>query len=511
MAKRWLTPGFVDVLFAALIAWLFILSPKGWGLLLSDGDTGWHIRTGEWILAHGQVPVQDLFSYSRPGASWYAWEWAADVVFALIHAAGGLPALVFFCGFILVGTSILVLRWMIWRGSSALVAFPVMMLAVGGSTMHYLARPHIFTLLFLVIELWILDAQRRNPSQKIWFLVPLALLWTNLHGGWPAMFVFLGIQIASRLFFRDPLWRKELTVAIACAAATLCNPYGWHLHQHILSYLQSSWIRDVVDEFQSPKFRSENLLQFEALLIFGIAASWGRAFRGMAGLTEAATVWVWAHLSLGAVRHAPIFILAAAPVIASELTLLLETRWLDAKKSSILGVFRDLDFDLRPKFAVTSVWAILLPLALFLANPQQRPTDFPETLFPVAAVRALGGQLATTRIFTSDQWGDYLLYRAWPTTKVFIDGRSDFFGPELGRQYLEMVNGSAAWRRHFDQYQINLVLLPRNSDLGGQLQIDPAWQTIHSDELSIVYRRIVPHTAKLFSPVGLMKASPPSE
>ena len=171
MAKRWLTPGFVDVIFTALIAWLFILSPKGWGLLLSDGDTGWHIRTGEWILAHGQVPVQDLFSYTRPGASWYAWEWAADVVFALIHSAGGLSALVFFCGFLLVGTSILVLRWMIWRGSSALVAFPVMMLAVGGSTMHYLARPHIFTLLFLVIELWILDAQRRNPSQKIWFLV----------------------------------------------------------------------------------------------------------------------------------------------------------------------------------------------------------------------------------------------------------------------------------------------------------------------------------------------------
>lgn len=495
MIKRWLTPGFVDVLFAALIAWLFILSPKGWGLLLSDGDTGWHIRTGEWIVAHRQVPVQDFFSFTRPGASWFAWEWASDVLFAALHSLGGLPLLVFVCGFVLVGTSILLLRWMIWRGSSALVAFPVMMLAVGGSTMHYLARPHIFTLLFLVIELWILDAQRRAPSNRIWLLVPLAVLWTNLHGGWPALFVFLGIQIASRILYRDPLWRKELAVGAACALATLLNPYGWHLHEHIFGYLQSSWIRDAVDEFQSPKFRSENLLQFEALLIVGIAAAWGRAFRGMAGFTEAVMVWVWAHLSLGAVRHAPIFILAAAPVIAAELTLLLEVRWAEARKSSWFGIFRDLDFDLRPNFATNSVWAFLLPLALFLVNPQQRPVDFPAKLFPVAAVQALGPRLAASRIFTSDQWGDYLLYRSWPASRVFIDGRSDFYGPDLGRQYLEMVNGSPAWRRHFDQYRINLVLLPRNSDLGGQLQGDSSWQTIHSDALSVAYQRIGTDTA----------------
>ncbi len=511
MAKRFLAPGFVDVLFAALIAWLFILSPKGWGLLLSDGDTGWHIRTGEWILANGRVPVTDLFSYSRPGASWYAWEWAADIVFAMLHSAGGLPLLVFFCGFLLVGTSILLLRWMIWRGSSVLVAFPLMMLAVGGSTMHYLARPHVFTLLFLVVELWLLDAQRRAPSNRIWLLVPLAVIWTNLHGGWPALFVFLGIQIAARVVYRDASWRKELLVAIACAGATLCNPYGWHLHQHILGYLHSSWIRDAVDEFQSPKFRAENLLQFEALLIAGIAAAWPRAFRGMAGLAEAVMVWVWAHLSLGAVRHAPIFILAAAPVIASELTLLLEFSWATAKRSSIPGIFRDLDLDLRPKFAATSIWAFLLPFGLFWMNPEKRPTDFPEKLFPVAAYQAIGPQMATHRVFTSDQWGDYLLYRSWPATKVFIDGRSDFFGPELGKQYLEMINGSPAWRHYFDQYQINLVLLPRNSDLGGQLQSDAAWQVVHSDSLSIVYQRAGPRLGQAFFPAGLMKASPPSE
>ena len=49
-------------------------------------------------------------------------------------------------------------------------------------------------------------------------------------------------------------------------AASLVNPYGIGLHRHVASYLSSDWIRNAVEEFQSPKFRSEALLHFEILL-----------------------------------------------------------------------------------------------------------------------------------------------------------------------------------------------------------------------------------------------------
>ncbi|MCX6610374.1 MAG: hypothetical protein NTW74_05920 [Acidobacteria bacterium] len=505
MLGRALRPGFVDLIFAALMAWIFVLSPKGWSVLLGDGDTGWHIRTGQWILTNHQVPYRDLFSFSKPDAPWFAWEWGADVLFALLYSAGGLALLVFFSGFVLVASSIILLRWMIWRGSSVLVAFPVMMLAVGGSTVHYLARPHIFTLLFLAIELWLLDSERRNPSRRIWLLVPLALLWANLHGGWPALFVFLGIQIAAHLVYGDPVWKKELLVALSCGAATLVNPYGWQLHQHIFGYLQSSWIRDSIEEFQSPKFRSENVLQFEILLIAGIAASWGRAFRGASGLAEAVSVWLWAHFALGAVRHAPLFILAASPVIASELSLAMESLWAGVKKSSVLGIFRDLDLDLRPKFASNSLWALVFPLILCLLTQQKLPSDFPEKRFPVAAVNSLAAQLNGRRILTSDQWGDYLIYRRWPDLKIFIDGRSDFFGPALGQDYLDLLNVGPKWRDHLVRYQIDTVLLPVDASLAARLASEPGWQLLHSDTVSVAYARNstiagIPHSQHLFSP-----------
>ncbi|HEX6896844.1 MAG TPA: hypothetical protein VF146_16310, partial [Bryobacteraceae bacterium] len=70
-AGRWvraLTPSFADCFFAAILAWLFICGANGWKSLLGDGDTGWHIRTGQYILAQHSVPVHDLFSFSKPAA-----------------------------------------------------------------------------------------------------------------------------------------------------------------------------------------------------------------------------------------------------------------------------------------------------------------------------------------------------------------------------------------------------------------------------------------------------------
>jgi hypothetical protein len=69
---------------------------EGMKSLLGDCDTGWHIRTGEWILAHHRVPFHDIFSFTKPNSVWYAWEWLSDVLFAWLHAHGGLRTIAFF-------------------------------------------------------------------------------------------------------------------------------------------------------------------------------------------------------------------------------------------------------------------------------------------------------------------------------------------------------------------------------------------------------------------------------
>ncbi len=59
-----LLPCMTDMAFVMPLVFLFV-GMQGAKTLLGDGDTGWHLRTGEWILAHGQVPSRDIFSFTR--------------------------------------------------------------------------------------------------------------------------------------------------------------------------------------------------------------------------------------------------------------------------------------------------------------------------------------------------------------------------------------------------------------------------------------------------------------
>src|ERR1700682_4034666 len=83
-----LLPSLTDLAFLMPVVFLFARM-EGVKTMLGDGDTGWHIRTGEWILSNGRVPTTDVFSFTKAGAPWYAWEWLWDMCFAWVYHHGG--------------------------------------------------------------------------------------------------------------------------------------------------------------------------------------------------------------------------------------------------------------------------------------------------------------------------------------------------------------------------------------------------------------------------------------
>src|ERR1051325_8706876 len=94
-ARCWL-PSLAEVVFASVFLWV-LLGGQG-PALLADGDTGWHIRTGDYILSQHRFPATDLYSFSKPGEPWFAWEWGSDVVFSLAHQVAGLKGIVLLAG-----------------------------------------------------------------------------------------------------------------------------------------------------------------------------------------------------------------------------------------------------------------------------------------------------------------------------------------------------------------------------------------------------------------------------
>src|SRR5438874_8308783 len=95
--RFWL-PSLADLfLFCAFLR--LTLSSDTW--LLSDADTGYHIRTGEYILHNFTVPKHDIFSYISPPLPWIAHEWLSEVIMALVHELAGLTGIVIFFSFLI--------------------------------------------------------------------------------------------------------------------------------------------------------------------------------------------------------------------------------------------------------------------------------------------------------------------------------------------------------------------------------------------------------------------------
>jgi hypothetical protein len=242
---------------------------------------------------------------------------------------------------------------------------------------------------------------------------------------------------------------------------------------------------DNINEYQSPVFRSEAMYYYMAILFLALMVC-GRHF-ARRQWTECSWILFFSMGSLTSARHVPLFIITVLPLIGAALTEL----WVEFSavqpRASIAGVLAELAEKSTSKIQPASAWIVLgvAGIALF-GNSENWPKDLSEKYFPRAAVTQFESQIVGGRVFTTDQWGDYLLWKGYPRQRVFIDGRSDFFGEEVASRYVTAANGQPGWREVLNRYQINLVLLPPATPLIGLLSSDSGWHILHRDQQSVL-------------------------
>ena len=132
-----LRPSSGDVLFVALLAVLVLVAPDH---LLADASTGWHVKTGDFVLEQRAFVRTDIFSYGRYGQPWFAWEWLADVAMALAHRLAGLHGVVLLAAVVVAATFRRAFGAMLERGAGYYGALALGLLAFGAAGMHALAR-----------------------------------------------------------------------------------------------------------------------------------------------------------------------------------------------------------------------------------------------------------------------------------------------------------------------------------------------------------------------------------
>jgi hypothetical protein len=194
-------------------------------------------------------------------------------------------------------------------------------------------------------------------------------------------------------------------------------------------------------------------------------------------------LWIlfFANMSLSSVRHVPVFVTVVVPIIAAEVSDWWKQWTASAKKSSLPGILNQMAADSMGGFRRSSaIPAVVVIVLMFIGKPVPWPTDFPAEILPVKMIHDHESDILNQRVLTTDQWGDYLIYLN-PNQKVFVDGRSDFYGPEIGNQYIHLMNGQWDWEQLLTKYNFSSALLPIESSLAQLLKTRGDWRVVEDD------------------------------
>ncbi len=518
---RWLIPSTGDLIFVALLGLLVYTALAV--RLLGDAGIGWHIRTGQLILATRAIPHADPFSSTMYGQPWYAWEWLYDVLVGGLNKIAGLNGVAFLTASIIALTFSWTFRLLLRRGTSFPVALILVLLAASASMIHFFARPHVLTWLFTVAWFCVLDSSTGNNHESassarehhryLWLLPLLMILWVNIHGGFLLGFVLLAIYWFAAVweYFRlkkdhieDALQKiraakrtRDLAlIGLLSALATLANPYSWRLHVHIDHYLSNRFLMDHIDEFQSPNFHGVAQKCFAALLLFTlIALAAKRRETAAVRLSEALIILFAVYSGLYAARNIPVsallLILVIGPRLADALQSLERRRTaLGSTSPHFFQRMQSIEGGLRrhiwPIAALAlTCWIILHGGAL--GTKQLVNAHFDANRFPSSAVNYFENHDLHGPILAPDSWGGYLIYRLYPQVKVAVDDRHDFYGEQFLKSYLKMMHVEPGWQNFLERYPVRYVLLPKGSALANILAETPHWQPVYSDDVAIVF------------------------
>jgi tetratricopeptide (TPR) repeat protein len=479
----------VFFIFCALFAAQKIVSYDDW----------WHLKTGEWIWEHKAIPHVDPFSYTFQGAKWIDYEWLFQTVIFPIYQLGGFVGLIIFK--IIIALLIFLILFFTCReldGGKKWLSIIILFIALQITSRGFLIRPQIFSLLFLALYVYLLAlhrGERITTRQLIIFLLPVHILWVNVHGsfllgiflvGAYAMGSFVPLALSHhrdlKPVFQDKRFQNFLLLGILLIVASLINPYTYQIFLIPLETAGAQETLRAISEWIpiDPRFLGvlvvDPLMWFRVLFLIGAISF--LVWRD--NLKRIEDVLVFAVLSYMAFKHVRFcgpFAVVAAPIIVSNLTQVQwrvrEWRWLPLVSLIIIIAF-----------AVNDVRTLIR---------QERLGFGVWTHYPEATVKFLKEHDVKGRIFNTYGYGGYIIWHLWPHIQVFIDGRAiTIYDQDFFWSYGLAFQNKETWEKVLERYGIEIVLIQDAREKGYSLFFywldeDEDWRLVAFDDVSNLY------------------------
>ena len=432
------------------LAAIFVLSLNQ----ISDFDTGYHLKTGEYIVQHLTIPRYDIFSYSAQGARWIAHYWLSDVLFYLVNLISGFKGLIVFVSLISALTYYIILKTAWDKTKKSIIPLLVLFILSYLSLELWVVRPQIFTYLFAALLIFILERWRISGNKKMLYWLPLLfLIWANMHAGVILGFAILlayTVGLVIKRIKSPESIKLPLIIFLSSCLTTLINPNGYKL------LIYDFIISPTVQEMGTSEWKSilHNLSTWQskafiALMIVSLLIVWWRALNKKRFFdidwTSVALISGFFIMPLISVRHVGLFPIAAIPLVSYALYDIISEKKIEIDSRPIIWIFSG------------------RLMAVVIAGTAYRIWNRPvvnETLLPVKAVDFIQANNIQGPMFNFQSSGGYLIYRLWPKQPVFMDGRSEVFAGRPDDNLITVLYGKPGWQDVVNkEYKVNYFIM----------------------------------------------------
>ncbi len=472
-----------------LCAAVILISP--WQMV--DPDALSHLTIGRVIVQEGKVPVTDPLTFSQPLARWSNPEWAGDTLLYLVYRIAGEDGLILFkIGVLCVGFLLTLFLGKKQGGATTLVLI-LLLLALVGAPGRFTLRNHIHAYWLVPLYGMILARRREHPGGVL-LLIPLGILWANLHGSFPLGWVMITAALVQALVDPPGGHRTKRTPILSTAPdlalggilllhplLAMISPLGYHNYGQLVDHLLGAPIyRQLIMEWQPPSQAASLLapLPLHLLGLAGLLSFLPRVNRRQVG----ALILLIAGLALAhsSQRFIPMMAVLVVPGLAANLT-----RWLEQRKPRSRWLLQ------------ASVWIIalgtLLPV-IYAARTDVRRHVLTRSSAPAKTVRFIAREAPSgSRLFNPFNTGPWLLWGITPRTQIFIDPRNNLGAEALRRYVEELLPDGRRFEMEARRLRIGLALMDlsdgRMTALNQHLRGSSAWRLVFWEGRYALYAR----------------------
>lgn len=442
----------------------------------------------------------DRFTSTQAGLPVTNPQWLGEVLFAAAAQAGGLTLVIMLKSAVVMAMIGVLWQDMHRREANALVIFWIALATVFLGHFRFTAGPQVFTYLFLAYLATRLNAYKNGRITRLWHIIPLMTLWTNLHFGSVFGLILLGTYLAAAIMARvwpylfdgnlkypvdGPMLKHLALVTVLSGLACLINPAGLGFLTYPLETMYLALQYRVIDFFPPRAFPYTLLPLFWCALAFYVVVVFGMIRR--IDVFDLLVFLVAAGLALKVVNLIPVFAILSAPVIIHYLSLLVkEGAWPAAVRRTV------------GHRGLTALLALVLVCAFIVAKGGPRSAyqfgyGANSHMLPFGVTNFLKANRLKGNIFNDLDWGGFLAYQLYPDNKVFMVNRIDAMGEAFFQIYFEIIAGRPGWDSTLRSQNVDIVVL---SDwLAGRapltigLTASPYWHLVYKDDEAFVYIR----------------------